>query len=257
MSQMNPSATRYTMPVGQALSLGLKASLKNLIPFGAMALLIYVPWIALTVVYLNAYKAPASRSGRDDPPDGGALLLLLATILLPLVLNIIVQAPVTYGVVQQLRGKRAGFGECLSRGFASLGRVFGTLLLALLRIIIGYCLLIVPGIIETFRLAVVVPAAIAERAGPRTAVRRSIELTKGSRGAFFGVQFVIGIVSGLLTALVGFVTKDMGVVAVNVGNVVVTLWSAVWSASCYAAGYYLLRKGKENLGIEELAQVFA
>jgi hypothetical protein len=31
----------------------------------------------------------------------------------------------------------------------------------------------------------------------------------------------------------------------------------VWTASSQASAYYLLRSGKENLGVEELALVFA
>jgi hypothetical protein len=238
----------YTLRVGQALSLGFSTSIRNLIPFAAMALLIYVPWIAALVLL------PTSA---DPEHPGGGLMILFLTFVLPVLLNNIVTGEVTFGVVQQLRGKRARFADCLSQGFASLGRVLGTGFLAGLRIFFFYLLLIVPGVIETCRLAVAVPVTIAERAGPGASVQRSIELTRGSRLPIFGMTFVIGIANYALGAIAGIVTKDMGLTAIIIGQIVAMLWSSVWTASSYASAYFLLRKGKENLGIEELALVFA
>jgi len=244
-----PATTiRYHMPVGQALSLGFKAALKNLIPFATMALIVYVPWIAALLAMPKA-----------DPrnPDGAGVMLVLLLFLLPALLNLIVTGAVTFGVVQHLRGKRAGFGECLARGFTNLLRVLGTGLLTTIRVFLFFLLLIVPGYIEIFRLFVAVPVAIVERVGPFQAVARSIELTRGSRGSIFAMAIVIGFVNGVLGYVVPLALKDMGPTAILIGTVAVALWSAVWSACSGAVSYYLLRKGKENLDIEELAQVFA
>jgi hypothetical protein len=214
-----------------------------------MALLVYVPWVVVLLLQ------PRGAIDRKDP--GAAFLLVLLGAFLPAVLNNIVTGAVAYGVVQQLRGKRAGFGDCLSRGFTNLFRILGTGLLAGIRIFLFTLLLIVPGIIEACRLAVAVPVTIAERAGPGQAIARSIELTRGSRGPIFRMTVVIGLVNYGLVALAGIVTKDMSPIAVISGQVVAMLWSSVWTASSQASAYYLLRSGKENLGVEELALVFA
>jgi len=239
---------RYHMPVGQALGLGFKAAFKNLIPFTAMALVIYVPWVAALLA-----------TPKLDPEQSGSagFLLLLLMFLLPALLNFIVTGAVTFGVVQHLRGKRAGFGECMARGFTNLPRILGTSLLVGIRVFLFFLLLIVPGYIEICRLSVAVPVAIVERAGPGKAVARSIDLTRGSRGSVFAIIIVIGIVNYVLGIVVPLALKDMGPTAILVGTVAVALWSAVWTACSGAVSYFLLRKGKENLDLEELAQVFA
>jgi hypothetical protein len=245
---MAPST--YTMPMGQALSLGLGTALKNLIPFASLALLIYSPWIAVMVMQPDPMAQEASSR-----PDPTAMLWTLAALLLPLILNNIAAGALSYGVVQQLRGKRAGIGDCLRRGFSSLPAVLATGMLSGMRIFLFTLLLIIPGIREACRLWVAVPATVAERAGPGRAIQRSIDLTAGSRGAVFGVIFVIGMVSWLLGALEAMLTLRSHT-AYLICSVASSLLLSVWSATSSAVGYFLLRKGKENLDLEELAKVF-
>ena len=240
---------RYRMPIGQALAIGFKAAIRNLIPFMALAAVVYVPWIVAMVELPNlvAYRHPGSAF----------VAALLIGIVLPSLLNNIVAGVVTFGVVQQLRGKPAGPGECLARGFTSLLPTLGTGLLAGLRIGLLLLLLIVPGIHEYCRLGVAVPVAILERAGPARAIGRSIELTRGSRGSLFAITLVIFVVDFVLGRVVHLAARELGLTAALIGSVAVTVWGSIWGACSGAASYYLLRKGKENLDLDELAQVFA
>ena len=235
----------YSMPVGQALHMGLAAAIRNLIPFSVLSLVVYAPWIGVLLL------AAATPQG-----ERVAAVWTLLIVLLPYVLNNVVTGALSYGVVQQLRGKPAGLGDCLVRGFADLLRVLLTGMLAGVRILLGFMLLFVPGVIESCRLWVALPAAVLERASPVQAIKRSIALTAGSRRSIFGVNFIIGLVSLGLGKLQEIVTKGMHGWTPVIVSVAITVLLGVWGACSGAVGYYLLRKGKENVDVAELAKVF-
>ncbi len=79
--------------------------------------------------------------------------------------------------------------------------------LAGLALVAGFLCLIVPGFVFLAALAVVGPALVIERLTPTDAMRRSWELTRGSRWRIFFQLFVVwlglGVVDGAFTMVVG------------------------------------------------------
>jgi len=185
------------------------------------------------------------------------IYLNLAAGLLLFILNNVLAGSMSYGVVQHLRGKRASIGDCLLRGLASFPAVVGAGLLSGLRIFLFSLPLVIPGIIEACRLWVAVPATATERAGPVRAIQRSTGLTAGSRGAIFGVFLVIGLVGMLLHFLEVMLTSSKSYTTYLICFFATSLLVSVWCATSTAVGYFLLRKGKENLDLEDLARLFA
>jgi hypothetical protein len=61
---------------------------------------------------------------------------------------------------------------------------------------IGTRLLVIPGLIAMCVFYVAIPAAVVERLGVGAAIGRSASLTKGVRGAIFGLAFILGLVAG-------------------------------------------------------------
>jgi Membrane domain of glycerophosphoryl diester phosphodiesterase len=82
----------------------------------------------------------------------------------------------------------------ISEAFAGIkGRILYLALIMIgvgIGIVIGFILLIVPGIILALMWAVTIPVAVLEDKGLRDSTSRSAELTKGSRGRIFMIYFL-------------------------------------------------------------------
>jgi membrane-bound ClpP family serine protease len=93
-------------------------------------------------------------------------------------------------------------------------------------------------------------------------VRRSIELTDGNRGPIFGVVLLLGLAQFLagMAAAIGFEVAA-GIQPEPLGYsltiIAITILFGVFQSTMAAVAYSLLRKGRENVDIEELAAVFA
>lgn len=237
----------YTLRVGELVGRTFAIWFRNLIPFTVLALLILSPWIvAMHFV------------GEGDDPLRMRMIDILLFVLQTL-LTFVLTAAVTFGVVQQMRGQPSSIGASIARGLRSFVAVLGTSLLCSVRIAIGYILLVVPGIIEAIRLYAAIPAAVLEGKTGNAAIDRSARLTTGSRWPIFGSWLLMFVISLGLGMLGGFVFGTMAFespfawVWLQVGIVVFTsTLSAAMMAVCYA----LLRQGKENVDVKQLAAVF-
>jgi hypothetical protein len=223
-----------------------------------LGVLFLAPWIALHIYYTQLLAAaPPQRIG--DPVDMRLLLLPFAELLLNNLLSFLLTGAVTFGVVQQLRGQPAGIAQVMSTGLSSFGRVFATGFLCGLRILLFTLLLIVPGIIQSVRLYVAIPAAIMEGRDASHSMSRSELLTKGSGWQIFGAWFLIVLVTFGLGTLALFLTKSFDADEVRVPvwvDLAITLVFGPFSATMMAVAYFLLRKGKENVDPKAIAAVF-
>lgn len=231
----------YALPIGELVGKTFSLYLRNLLPFALLCALVLLPWIALRL----------SLRESMTPALAGALSMLQT------LLGFVLTGAVTYSVVQQMGSKSVGLGELISVGMQSIFRVLLTSIVTGLLIGFGFLLLFVPGIIATVILFVAVPAAVIERVGVGDAMRRSADLTKGSRWRVFGAALLIGVILagvGLLGAFVLAPTPEEGPpfwFEVVIGVVLTPL-----SATMYAVCYVLLRQGKENVDVAQIAAVF-
>jgi hypothetical protein len=122
---------------------------------------------------------------------GWAPLVLgaVAAVLLGWLVSFFVKA-VTADIMQQAEATDAG-GTASLRLRASLGEVMAAWLLVSLAELAGLVLGVIPGVILAVMWAVVVPVIVIEGAGPRAALRRSRQLTRGNRWHVFGTLVVI------------------------------------------------------------------
>jgi len=235
---------------GAVLSRSFSIWLKNLVPFTILTFLVYSPLILYTAVLLGGDLTLKQIETWDRVES-----------LLGGVLNLVATAALTYGTFQQLRGRHAGIGESIGVGLKRLFPVLGVGILAGLCIIGGAILLIVPGIILACMLWVAVPVAVVEQPGVGASLKRSAELTKGSRWQVFGVILVLGVINWLIGYLLysAFIKDATSIADVKTFMIVALLISIMLGALqavASAVGYYDLRQSKEGVGIEELAKVF-
>jgi hypothetical protein len=110
---------------------------------------------------------------------GGAVGGGIIAFVLYLALAGAAQAATVFAVSDLYLGKGATIASSFRQVRGNIGRVLGVMFLTGLVVVLGFILLIVPGIILLCRTGVAVPAAMLEDTGPRDSLSRSMDLTKG------------------------------------------------------------------------------
>ncbi len=115
----------------------------------------------------------------------------------------------------------------------------------------GLVLLAIPGAIAFAVLAFAVPVVPLERAGLGTALRRSVELSRGHRLRIFAVMLLALVISTIVSTVVASLvpigdTPGTALTSLIVAALVSSL-TTPWSASVLALLYIDTRMRKENL----------
>jgi hypothetical protein len=186
--------------------------------------------------------------------------------LVGLVVSALVQAAITRATVTAIEGRRATFGESLSTALRVLLPLIGLSILLAIGIMIGFVLLIVPGIILLLMWAVAVPSLVIERGGVFAAFARSAELTRGARLRILGLFLLLAVIYWLLSLVAGIAglgfysptAASTGFTVTNIigGIVVGTVFNMMWG-TVQPSLYIELRQWKEGGSIENLQQIFA
>jgi uncharacterized membrane protein len=245
--------------IGKVLAGGFGIWFKNLLPFMLLTAVIYTPLVIWGVSIVQGKPEIAGWvKDLNSFTRYSAVLILL--------LNIFVAAAVTYGVVMELQGQRAGIGACIATGMSRFFPVLGVALMAALICLGGLVLLIVPGVIFFCMLYVATPVAVLEKPGVMASLKRSAELTKGHRADVFVIAFLLGLLNYGLTKLVEAVMLDPSTITADniYGKVRLYMYVDLVRAivlgslsSVFAAvAYYFLRGEKEGTTASELAAVF-
>jgi len=186
---------------------------------------------------------------------------VLIAFVIYLVLALILQAALVRATIEDLNGKQPTFGDALSRAFALLLPIIGLSILMSLGIGLGFALLFVPGIYLAVRWSAAVPVLVHEQRGIFESMKRSSELTKGSRWRIFGLYIVLFIAIWFLELVLGLL---VAVVTPLLGAVIGALLMAILSAGvsliltiAVAVAYVELRYVKEGADVSELAEIFA
>ncbi len=232
--------------VGSVLGMGFRVYGRNIVAFTLIAGVVYVPLILWTLSLTSGtFSAEAFAHFRY----AAALQILL---------NAFMTATLTYGVVKELQGQRASIGACLATGFARMLPAVGVALLQALAIMGGMILLIVPGIIAACALYVAMPASVIEKPGIVGALKRSAELTKGYRGAIFGLLLILG-VGGFVIGMVeqsAFIHGAQGFKSYLLVNCATDIVVGALSSVIAAVAYFQLRAEKDGTTAHDLAKVF-
>lgn len=284
-------ATATQFRIGGVIMQSFTTLRNNIVAFLLISLIVTVlTYVAIFVVALvffgAAFLGGSSAMESGDMGMMGALSLGFSAIIGIIIAFVVVMAinqlgvaAITYGTVQDLRGRKAGVGECLSRGLAVVLPVLGVAVLAALIIavaaVIAYVILSfihpVIGFIAAFVLAiagfivfwVAVPIAVIERPGVVASLTRSISLTGGYRWQILGIYLLliviaigVVIVLGVVTFIIGAISGTLGSIVQFVLNIGFSLVATAFVAVLAAVGYYSLRVTKEGADIHDIAKVF-
>jgi hypothetical protein len=235
--------------VGSILGRAFSIWTKNIVAFTTLTAIAFSPIILYAIVALTgSFSVDDFTTFTSVLGLGSFILSMLAT------------GAITYGVFEELRGRHASTGQCLAVGLSRLFPIIGTGLLAVLCVMGGMILFIVPGIILMCMLWLAVPVCVVEQTGGIAALKRSRELTYGCKGTIFGVIFVLGLINfgvGLVLQESVLDVFDPGtwkiyLILALVLNVVYMTIQAVANA----IAYHDIRIAREGVDTDALASVF-
>ncbi len=275
-------APRFT--VGGTITASLSAVFANILRFLAIILVIGVPVTVLIVLGSMIMIGGAAIERNVEITLGNAgstlqILFIFFAIFLGMLAYFLIQAALTHGTLQHLRGQRASIGACISSGFAALPRVFlASLILTVIAGLavfllffvlqglfsdgggaaVGIILMLILFAVILYAVVLIwvfVPAIVVERAGALECFGRSMELTKGHRWGIFAILLLVGAANWVISLLSQFLS-EVAPVAGGVIDIASGLFFLAFGSVIAAVGYYYLRAEKEGVQIDDLAGVF-
>lgn len=238
--------------IGDVLSRSFSILGKNFVAFFLITALVQAPALALQLYMEIADVDPAQ--GRS-----GILQLTGALVIATLLLAPLSTATVTYGVLQQLRGRHASVGDCFQAGFSRALPVLGVAIAAGLLYVLGALACLIPGLIFMTAYYVAAPAAVVERLGVHASLSRSWQLTDGVRWSVFGLIFLVGVMNAAINFAFDLPTSELEGTAGIIAATLKILLGAVersFTAVMCAVAYHDLRTEKEGVNSQDLARVF-
>jgi hypothetical protein len=265
MAGVSPPITRFDL--GRVIQRTFSSIGRNFGVFALLALLLAGVPAALT----GGLLALASQGAASGPTtaDDNTLMATGASAfglvyLVAAVAAYVLRGAIVHGAVADLNGRRASFGECFSTGLRHVGWLFLLAIVVTLAEVLGYILLIVPGLMMLTAWIVAVPAQVVERTGVFGAMARSAELTRGHRWPIFGLIVIFLLGSGMIQSVVIGLLSAVAATSANTGEIVSQLvlqplanaLTGLVGAVGVASIYYELRSTREGIGPEALAAVF-
>lgn len=256
-SATNPSGGTYgSFDLGRVIQRTFKAIQQNWAIFTiASVILVGVPTL------LQTYGMSNQMYGFDATN----FLITAAGWILWIVGSYMLQGMVVKVSVNGLNGKAMGFGAAFEAGIKLFLPLLGLGIVVGLGTMLGFILLIVPGIIVAVMWSAATGALVVEGRGIFESLQRSRDLTRGYRWPIFGLAVIYMVVSFVIGMLVGGIGMATGGsfldgstnMAVNMAtNAVSNILTGVIGGAGAAALYYELRSVKEGVGPEQLASVF-
>jgi len=199
-------------------------------------------------------------------PIPGVVGEALALWFVALVIAAISQGALTLPVIAENDGRKAGLGEGLAAAIRPLGPLLILGVITGVAVLIGFTLLIVPGMLVYVLWAVAASVLADEREGVLMALGRSQELGEGARWKILGVVLVLDVMVLLASTVVSLfawallgeqgMENPFSPVMILMNAILNTAWYLV-SGSLLASLYVELKQWKEGGSAESLELVFA
>jgi hypothetical protein len=168
--------------------------------------------------------------------------LVLVALLIDLVAGTLFTGMVVELVADVQDGRRdSSPGQLLRAVTPVLGQLITVALIAAIGIVIGFFLIIVPGLFLITVWSVAAPVVVLEQPGALAALRRSRELVRGNGWQVFGVILVLYIVVGVVSFIIEAAAESAGSGAGIVVRVIVGVLTAPLASLAAAVLYFELR----------------
>lgn len=186
-------------------------------------------------------------------------MILWASIAFP-----IASGATTYAISERYLGNEVTIGDALRRGLSHFWPLSIAQITATIRVMIGFVLLIVPGILWMLSYSLIVPAILVEGQRAIPSLRRSSELVRGHRGKVFCVLLVVNLLQAVLAGGVGMISNllfsaasgSAAILSSALGNLL-SIFLTPLAIIAAILLYYDMRIRKEGFDLEMLSRALA
>ncbi|HEY3314636.1 MAG TPA: YciC family protein [Bacillota bacterium] len=224
--------------VGAVLKQSWEMFRKGWARYIATMLVIFIPAYVVTALLalglgLRYWQGPGL--GFMSLPTGGVVGVAGLVALVGMILSGLESGAVVSLFKMQWDGEPLSWQEAIRRAWPLVWNVVGASILVALLVLVGFILLIIPGIIVAFLLSLTVQAVVIDRLPITKALGTSLQ---AAAKAVVSVLVVV-LIQAAAGAFIGFLFRDLGPAGdlLNaVGGLFVTTWAAIALGLCYLQG---------------------
>ena len=260
----NFQAPKPQFDIGRVINRTFGAIKNNFISFFMASFVIMgIPVFLVSVFPLMSGFSNTVGIGLDS---AGFITMAIVSSIVILVGSVILQGALIFGAIADFNGRRARFGECMSVALRYFLPLLGLGILVGFGTMLGFLLLVIPGIIVALGWICSAPVLIVEDQGVTDSMSRSWELTGGYKWWILLLAIIYLVISALIGGVQGAFTEitggadysgPSGFLIINAFlAAVIQAVTTMISATGAAAIYFELRQIKEGVGAENLAAVF-
>jgi len=236
-----------------------------------LALMGITAFVLVPVTFLQAWLTQSVAAAAADPfADFDAVTgqIIVVTLVFVAIQLLIAQpflvAAITKAAADAYLGERVSIGRTYRFALSKLPAILWITIITTVVTLLGFILLIIPGIIALVRLALAPAILVVEDVRGTSAVRRSWNLTGGHAWRVLGTLFLAGLISSVGIAIVTlpteFIAATMGPdgwFISTVGQVIASVVTTPFSILIIVLLYFDLRVRKEGYDIEVMSQELA
>src|SRR5436309_5063517 len=219
-----------------------------------IAAALYVP-----VAILGALLMPFAMLPEANPVAGigaGRLGAVIGLGLYMIIVSPIVSAAITFAIGELYLGRTASVGQSLRVGASMLVPILGTSILVGLCVILGFVLLVIPGVYLLLSFLLVWQVMVLERRYGVAAMGRSRELMRGNLRRGLGIVIAGRIIVSVVGGAIGFVAGQIGVLG-RIGEGIGGAAATAYTSAVAVVLYFDIRCRKEAFDLEHLARLVA
>lgn len=212
-------------------------------------------------VYVPMSIAGAGLAGLFERGPGGQSLVVLIGVIVAIGLLVttgatVVFAAITYAIAELYCGRTVTWQRALARGQRHFVRLLGTTILSSIFALLGFVLLIVPGLYLVLSWVVLWPVMLIERRFGTRALGRSRDLMRGNLLRALGLLVVVWLVSSVLTTGLTLPVVAFPMLQSVVAGAVNAVTTA-YGAAVAVVLYFDVRCRKEAFDLTHLAELVA
>ncbi|CAM3881413.1 hypothetical protein [Litorimonas haliclonae] len=259
--------------VGRVLGRTFSAIKNNLVKFGLLCFVVVgIPLFLVGLWPLFIYGGEGMMSGGEmsDNVIAGTVIGSLIGVIVYILSYCVVSAILTHACFKDFAGEEVSLKRSGRTALALFLPLIGVLFLYFLGLMIGFMLLIIPGIFLLLGWYLVIPVLLVEKTGVLETLSRSWELTKGYKRWILLVTIILTIISFVFSIVITLVSVPFGdpntaaltgaSVAFWVVNSFVSAlaqcFAVMINSAAVAAMYFEIRDLKEGITPESIASVF-
>ncbi len=260
MAEASATYELRPMGIGDILDTAFRMYRRNFASFLSIALITYLPY-ALVVLLLqfalvDEPQLVETTEGTFAVADPDAALVgVISSALLFLFVYPITAGALTSAIGSHFLGQRVSAGAAYAKAAQRLGALLGTQVLVGITVVVGFVLLIVPGIIFSLWYMIVPAVVVLDQLSGPGAMKRARALMTGNLGKGFALNLMVFIMLAMILVIALIGTSALGL-PVSVQEFVTNLLSALFlpmQLGTIVLLYYDLRIRKEALDLQVLA----